>query len=573
VIHNYSFLDIAGSLALFLYGIKLLSDGLQKVAGTGMRQLLNALTHNVGFGVLSGLLLTLLLQTSSAATVLIVSFANSGMLSLTQSISLVIGSNIGTTVTAWLVSAFGISKFPLVSLALPIVAIGVPLMFFKRDLIRFTGEMLLGFALLILGFSLLEQSVPDLREQPELLEFFKHFIYEDAGVSGKIGIALLFVLFGILISIAVQTSSAAIALIQVLAFSGWVSLPLGIAIVLGANIGTTITANIAALVGNVHAKRTAAAHTLINALGVLWALLLFGPGIQLTDWITFEITGYYVGENPQVMPVALSVYHTSFNILNGVIMMLFVPFIARTVSRWIKVRSKQDDSFQLEFIGNRFLDASEFSTAEARQALARFGLQVKKGYDLLPQMVTEVEETNIKRLVERIQQMEDLTDEMDIQISEYLSHLARRQVSGDLSRNMRAILSISNHLENTADIILSTAKYLEKRRQQNAYFTPIQRNNVMQMAAMVRKTIVNMNDLLQIDASRDDLKRLIALADQMEENIDQYYEDVRTDYLERIEKGKFKAQSSMYYMDTLKDLERIADNVHAVTRTLREWRS
>jgi phosphate:Na+ symporter len=571
VILEFSFWTIAGALALFLYGIKLLSDGLQKVAGTGMRQLLNTLTHKTGVGVLSGLLLTLLLQTSSAATVLIVSFANSGMVSLGQSISLIIGSNMGTTVTAWLVSAFGISKFPLVKLALPMIAIGVPLMFFRRDVLRFAGEIFLGFAFMVLGFSLLEQAVPDLREQPELLEFFKNFVYQEASFFGKISIALLFVFFGVLISIAVQTSSAAIALTQVLAFSGWVSLPLGMAIVLGANIGTTITANIAALVGNVHAKRTAAAHSLINALGAGGALFLFAPSIQFTDWVTFEITGYYVGENPHVMPIALSVYHSSFNVVNGLVMMGIIPFIAKTVTRWIQPKNKGDEGYNLEFIGMGFLEASEFSTSEARQALGRFALQVRKGFDLLPQMITEVEEANMLRILEKIQQMEDLTDDMDIQIADYLSQVARREVSGELSRNMRVILSISNHLENTADIILSTARYLEKRRQQNAYFTPIQRNNIMQLASLVRQSIVNIQELLQGNLSKARELELLDAATKIEHKIDNYYDDARADYLERIEKGKFKAQSSMYYMDTLKDLERIADNAHAVSKALREW--
>lgn len=536
-----------------------------------MRQLLNALTHNVGWGVLSGLLLTLLLQTSSAATVLIVSFANSGMVNLTQSVSLIIGSNIGTTVTAWLVSAFGVTKFPLVKLALPLFGLAVPLMFFKRDMLRFLGEMLLGFALLILGFSLLEQTIPDLKERPELLEFFKNFRYDEAAFLGKMGIVLLFVLFGIVISVIVQTSSAAIALTQVLAFSGWVSLPLGMAIVLGANIGTTVTANLAALVGNVHAKRTARAHTFINVMGVLWALLLFAPAVHLMDFLTFELMGGHVATDPRLMPVALSIFHTSFNVANGLLAIALMPFVTHTITRWVPSKTMGDQSYHLEFIGMGFLDASEFSAAEARKEIARLGAQVKKGYELLPLMITEVEETRMMQHLENIQRIENLADEIDVQVAEYLAQLSKHQVSTDLSRNMRAILSISNHLESAADIVLSTARYLEKRRQQNAYFTPLQRNNILEMADLVRKAFLQMNLLLVHNGTRVTLLQEIEAAKALESRINSFYTHVRADYLENLEKGNFKAQSSMYYMDTLKDLERIADTVYSVSKTCKDW--
>jgi phosphate:Na+ symporter len=279
----------------------------------------------------------------------------------------------------------------------------------------------------------------------------------------------------------------------------------------------------------------------------------------------------HVATDSRLMPVALSIFHTSFNVINALVCMLLLPFIIKTVTKWVPSKTIGDQSYHLEFIGMGFLDASEFSAAEARKEIARLGTQVKKGYDLLPLMITEVEETHMLQHLEDIKRIENLADEIDIQVAEYLAQLSKHQVSSELSRNMRAILSISNHLESAADIILSTARYLEKRRQQNAYFTPLQRNNILQMADLVRKAFAQMNVLLSFVGDKPELLKKIEGAKSLEQQINGFYTSVRSEYLENLEKGNFKAQSSMYYMDTLKDLERIADTVYSVSKTCKDW--
>jgi phosphate:Na+ symporter len=325
----FEVLQLIGSLGFFIYGMKIMSEAIQKVAGSEMRNILSSMTSNRFKGVLTGFVITGIIQSSSATTVLVVSFVNAGLLSLVESIGVIMGANIGTTVTAWLISIIGF-KVKISSYALPIIAIAFPLLFINRDKLKSWGEVLIGFALLFMGLEYLKDAVPDLKSNPEILEFLSH--YTDMGFFS----ILLFVLIGTLITVVVQSSSAAMALTLVMANNGWIPFELAAAMVLGENIGTTITANLAALVGNVHAKRAAFAHFIFNVFGVSWIVIVMMPFLGVINSYLTSDTNAGPFNDPTSIPLALSIFHTSFNIINTLLLVWFVPSIAKIVTTLLK---------------------------------------------------------------------------------------------------------------------------------------------------------------------------------------------------------------------------------------------
>jgi len=321
----FDFLIIIGALGFFIYGMKVMSDGIQKVAGSKMRNILSSMTSNRFLGITTGFLITALLQSSSATTVMTVSFVNAGLLSLVESIGVIMGANIGTTITAWLISILGF-KIKISTIALPIIAVGFPLMFSKKSNIKAWAEVLIGFALLFMGLDELKHAVPDLKQNPGFLSFLAD--YADKGYFSTI----IFIGVGTILTLVVQSSSAAMALTLVMCFEGYIPFELAAAMVLGENIGTTITANLAALVANVHAKRAARAHFIFNVFGVIWMIIAFPFVIELID----QYMTIYMGMSPlnpedksATVPLGLSIFHTTFNIFNVLLLVGFVPFMAK----------------------------------------------------------------------------------------------------------------------------------------------------------------------------------------------------------------------------------------------------
>ena len=337
----YEIFILVGALGFFIYGMKVMSDGIQKVAGSKMRSILSKMTSNRFLGVATGFILTALLQSSSATTVMIVSFVNAGLLSLVESIGVIMGANIGTTITAWLISLLGF-KVKIASIALPIIAIGFPMMFSSKSNIKAWAEVLIGFALLFMGLDALKESVPNLKENTEFLSFLSS--YANMGIIST----LIFIGVGTILTLVVQSSSAAMALTLVMCYEGYIPFELAAAMVLGENIGTTITANLAALVGNVHAKRAARAHFIFNIFGVIWMIFAFQFFINNID--SYMISNMdlspvsSVGESIAV-PIGLSIFHTTFNILNVLFLVWFVPLISRTVIRMQPSKGEIDEEF------------------------------------------------------------------------------------------------------------------------------------------------------------------------------------------------------------------------------------
>lgn len=549
------FLNLLGALGFFIYGMKVMSEGIQKVAGAKMRNILSSMTSNRAKGVFTGFTITSLVQSSSATTVLVVSFVNAGLLSLTESIGVIMGANIGTTITAWLISIVGF-KVKIASYALPIIAIGFPLMFFNRERLKFWGEVLVGFALLFMGLALLKDSVPDLKANPEILEFLSR--YTDLGFLS----ILLFVLIGTGITVVVQSSSAAMALTLVMANNGWIPFELAAAMVLGENIGTTITANLAALVGNVHAKRAALSHLIFNIFGVIWILILIRPALNLVDWYLVSSGSASPFVTATSIPVALSIFHSTFNILNTLLLIWFVNFIAKTVTRIIK--STGEDEFSLEYISTGMMNTAELSIEEARKETVRLGEMTQKMSKQFQNLIEENKPKKQKKLLKKIRDYEIMTDRMEQEISEYLMKVSSGTLSNTSTIKMTSLLSAVNDLERIGDIFFQMSRDVERILKSEKKFKSKQIKGLQEMMTLIDEALKIMVELLDSTSSTNSLEPAMIV----EEKIDALRNALRKDLTKDIKKDKYDPQRDGWYKDLFHLCEKVGDHAINVSEAM-----
>ncbi len=449
---QFGFLDLLtliGALGFFIFGMKVMSEGIQKIAGNRLRQILSSITNNRFTGVLTGLGITSLIQSSSATTVMIVSFVNAGLLSLRQSIGVIMGANIGTTMTAWLIALLGFSKFSITSYSLPIIAIAFPLLFARNQQYRYLSEFMIGFALLFMGLGALKDSVPELTVEQ----------LQDLKTLAEYGFAstVLFVAIGTVLTVVVQSSSAAMALTLAMCANG-LPVELGAAIVLGENIGTTITANLAAIIGNSNAKRSARAHFIFNIFGVIWMLLLF-------NWFVHGIAG--IAEslgwwgNPFVNPDdqeattrTLALFHTTFNIINTSLLFWFVPLIERAVKKMVPDKKEK---LSLKYLSSQVLDTPEMAIVAARNEIIRFLEVCRKAFDNLDELTKKSKEDNFNKVLKKIDKQESEINRYHKEITKFLVKLNQKPLNKDLAKRIQQFISISNNLENIGDLINTLA--------------------------------------------------------------------------------------------------------------------
>ena len=393
----YDFLKLLGSLALFLYGMKIMSEGLQKFAGDRLRRILTAMTTNRVMGVITGMLITALIQSSSATTVMVVSFVNAGLLELAQSIGVIMGANIGTTVTAWIISALGF-KVDIAAFAIPLLFFGLPLLFSSKSNRKSLGEFIFGFSFLFMGLQNLKANAPDLQQNPDMLQFVQN--WADMGFVS----ILIFVLIGTVLTMIVQASAATMAITLIMCANGWISFELGAALVLGENIGTTITANLAALTANTQAKRAALAHLVFNVFGVIWVLCLFPFFTGGISWFVENVMG--VTETSVAVPFKLSAFHTAFNICNVLIMIWFVKLIERTVCT-IYPSKEQDEEYRLRFISGGMLSTAELSILQAKKEIHLYAERTYRMYGMVKDLLHTEKEEDFNKLFSRIEDTED----------------------------------------------------------------------------------------------------------------------------------------------------------------------
>ncbi|MFH1514217.1 MAG: Na/Pi cotransporter family protein, partial [bacterium] len=425
-------LTLVGSLAVFLYGMKLMSDSLQKVAGDKMRAILGKMTGNRFSGILTGATVTTVIQSSSATTVMLVSFVNAGLLSLTGAIGVIMGANIGTTVTAWIVSLLGF-KIKMEVIAIPILAFVLPLIFSKKMKRRSWGEFVVGFSILFLGLGFLKDAVPNMQEYPEILAFVSQFA--DMGVFS----VLLFILVGTIFTVIIQSSSATMALTIVMCYNGLIPFDIAAAMVLGENIGTTITANVAAMVGNVSAKRAARAHTLFNVLGVFWMVLAFPYFLRLVDYVVINLEGKSAFTDVAAIPVGLSIFHSAFNILNTLVMVWFIKYYEKLVIKLVPYKDEDDEEFRLRHINFGLFSTPELDLVQAEKEISIFAKRTQKMFGFVPELLVKKKEKKYQKLLQRLRKYEDIMDRMEVEIAKYLTKVAEGNLSPKASKKIRCL--------------------------------------------------------------------------------------------------------------------------------------
>jgi len=561
----YELLRLIGALGFFIYGMKVMSDGIQKAGGSKMRQILGGMTSNRYFGVMTGFLITAIVQSSSATTVMTVSFVNAGLLTLVESAGVMMGANIGTTITAWVISILGF-KVKMSAIALPIIAFGMPMMFARKTKTKNWGEFLVGFALLFIGLAELKDAVPDVKNNPEVLNFLAGFA--DPSFLSR----LMFVGVGTLLTIVVQSSSAAMALTLVLCNTGVIPFEVAAAMVLGENIGTTITAELASMVGNVHAKRSARIHSMFNIIGVTWMLILMPYALDIVNYVSINYFGSISpytavdgwGDSMSPVPIALSIFHTGFNFLNVLILIWFVPAIVRFAERTVKSQGDMDEEFHLEHIGTGLMQTAELSVLEANKEVAKFGRISSKLFKMIPELMTETDNKKFNNLMSRIKKYEDITDRMEVEIADYLAEAAKGELSDTASKKVRSMLSIVNDMERIGDICYQMSITIERKNEQKAYFTPELRTSLEEMIAEVLKALEIMNKNLNSEYNQVSMTD----ANGAEDIINKMRNKLRKEYLTKIEKGEFKIQTGMIYNNMIHSLEKVGDHIHNITEAI-----
>jgi phosphate:Na+ symporter len=558
---DYSFFDflrLIGSLGLFLYGMKIMSEGLQKFAGDSLRRILTAMTTNRVTGVLTGVLITALIQSSSATTVMVVSFVNAGLLTLTQSIGVIMGANIGTTVTAWLISALGF-KVDIAAFSLPLLAFGIPLLFSGKSSRKSVGEFIFGFSFLFMGLQALKANAPDLRANPEMLAFVQN--YADMGFFSII----LFLFIGAILTMIVQASAATMAITLIMCANGWIDYQLGVALVLGENIGTTITANLAALTGNTQARRAALAHLAFNIFGVIWVLILFYPFTNAVSWFVTNVMR--ISDPSVAVSFKLAAFHTAFNISNTFVMIWFVGLIEKTVCFLIKGKKDEDEEYRLRYITGGMLSTAELSILQARKEITLFAERTGRMLDMVKALFYEKNEDAFLKTYSRVEKYESISDRMEIEIANYLTCVAEGRLSSEGKEEIRIMLRAVSEIESIADSCNNMARSIKRRNEFKSIFTDEQNHNVDQMLALTEKALHRMIEILKkSELVRDDVNPSY----NIENEINNYRNQLKIHNVEDINNKKYQYQDGVYYMDIIGEAEKLGDYVLNVVQAVIE---
>ena len=548
---DYSFFDLLrliGSLGLFLYGMKIMSEGLQKFAGDSLRRILTAMTTNRVTGMLTGVLITALIQSSSATTVMVVSFVNAGLLTLSQSIGVIMGANIGTTVTAWIISALGF-KIDIAAFALPLLAFAIPLFFSNKSSRKSMGEFVFGFAFLFMGLQNLKANAPDLGANPDMLAFVQN--YTDMGFLSII----LFLFIGAVLTMIVQASAATMAITLIMCANGWIDYHLGVALVLGENIGTTITANLAALTGNTQARRAALAHLAFNVFGVIWVLLLFYPFTDGVSWFVEHVMG--VSDPAVAVSFKLAAFHTAFNISNNCIMIWFVRFIEKTVCTLIKPKV-EDEEYRLRFISGGMLSTAELSILQAHKEISLFAERTSRMLGMVRELFYEKNEEAFLKTYARVEKYESISDRMEIEIANYLTQVSEGRLSSESKEEIRIMLRAVSEIESIADSCNNMARSSKRRNEFKSVFTDSQNKHLDHMFDLVSQALTRMTYILsKNEAIHEDINPSY----NIENEINNYRNQLKSRNIEDINNKEYQYQDGVYYMDLVSESEKLADYV------------
>ena len=560
---------LLGALGMFLYGMNLMSSGLQKAAGDKLRSFLSAMTSNPAKGVLTGLGVTTVIQSSSATTVMVVSFVNAGLLTLAQAISVIMGANIGTTVTAWMVAFLGF-KADISLLAVPMMLLGFLFSNSKKNQYQNIGELIVGFSLLFLGLSFMKNSVPDLRETPQVLEFVTTW------ASHGFGSVLLFLVFGTVLTLVLQSSSATMAITLIMLSMGWIPFHMACAMVLGENIGTTITANIAASVGNTQAKRAAMSHTIFNVFGVIWALILFKPFTALVGKIIelFGLPnpaaeGFAVVEGSADSSTAalygLSMLHTLFNTINTLILIWFIKLIEKAVVWMIKPKNQDKEPFRLKYISAGPLATPELAAEQAFDEIIHFAQISRNGLGYAKQAIS-ADAKHFDELREKLVKYEEISDRIEYEIAAFLNGVSAGDISEATSMKIKAMYKIIGELESLGDSGEAISRMLSRRNEHNKTFSVETIDNINLMLEKVDSAYEVM--IANLNAAHEGTLSSIANAYQAEDQINVLRNELREAEIEALEDNDKNYQTSVYYIDIINELEHMGDFMINISQSL-----
>ena len=563
---------LLGALGMFLYGMNLMSSGLQKAAGDRLRGLLSAMTSNPFKGVLTGLGITSVIQSSSATTVMVVSFVNAGLLTLAQAIGVIMGANIGTTVTAWLVSWLGF-KADISVLAVPLMILGFLFSNSKKNQRQNIGELIVGFCLLFLGLSFMKESVPDLNETPQVLEFVKSW------AGHGFGSVLIFLVFGTVLTLVLQSSSATMAITLIMLSMGFIPFDMACAMVLGENIGTTITANIAAAVGNTQAKRAAMSHTIFNVFGVIWALIFFKPFLGLVGKVIEVLFGLpdpaaegfaVSGQNTPDATAALyglSMLHTLFNTINTFILIWCVKFIEKAVVWIIKTpKNQENDAFRLKYISAGPLATPELATEQAFDEIIHFANISKNGLAYVKSAIREADPDKFEDLRAKLVKYEEISDRIEYEIAAFLNAVSASDISEETSLKIKAMYKIIGELESLGDSGESISRILSRR---NIHKKTFDQGTVKKLEDMV-SAVDNAYDAMIVNLTAAYKGNLVEVSNayNAEDRINNLRNNLRDAEIEEIESNRKNYQTSVYYMDIVSEFEKMGDFMINVSQTL-----
>ena len=554
----FDFLKLIGSLGVFLFGMKLMSEALQKVAGNKMRQILSAMTSNRVKGVITGILITAIIQSSSATTVMVVSFVNAGLLSLIESIGVIMGANVGTTVTAWLISILGF-KISMAEISLPLIGLCLPLLFSGKRSGKSWGELIIGFGLLFIGLEFLKNAMPDLHKNPEIFTFLKE--YTDMGYASYI----LFMLIGTVLTILIQSSSATMALTLVMCANGWISFEIAASMVLGENIGTTVTANLAAVVANTTAKRAALAHFVFNFFGVLWVLAIFPIFLNWIEQLCIFLGIGNPATNASSVPMALSLFHTVFNITNVLILIWFTRFIARIVTKLIPIRETTEDAFSLKHIKIGLLSTPDASLFQAKEEITLYGKNTLSMFRKVIECL-DLPAKDFAKPFEYLVKLEDESDNIEVEIANYLTKVSESKLTTENSQRVRAMFKIVSEIESIADSSLNVAKAINRRNDQKVTFPEELTVKLKHMFSLVDETLVTMCKNLATEYRDVNAKK----AYELEHAINDYRTILQQEHLLAIEEKRYDYPTGILYNDIFAECEKIGDYAINVTQAIKE---
>ena len=538
---------ILGSLGLFLYGMKLMSESLQKVAGDGLHKILTSMTSNSFRGVFSGLLITAIIQASSATTVMLVSFVNAGLISLTESIGVMMGATIGTTIKIWFITLLGL-KFNLTTILLPLVGLSLPLMFSKSKIRKSWGEFIIGFSILFVGIGFLINLFPDPQNNPDIYSFITKFsTYSYHPI-------LLFILFGAVFTALIQSSSATITLTIILTLRGIIPYDLAAALILGENIGTTITANLAAIIANRPAKRSAFSHTLFKLIGVMWMLPVFYPFINMVNTAVIYFAKGYSFTDSTIILLSLCLFHTAFNVLNTLLFIGFVNPFVKLLNILVPNKKKKEKS-KLKYIDSIMFQSPGIHIEPVQKEIALYGKRIAKMYELIPRILIEKNEVKYARLIDKITRYKAISDKTYNTISDYITKAAEDDLSSKESNLITSMQHINTHITSICEVIVTTANDIDNKNKQKIWFTQPMRNFLTEMFELVEQSFITLNEVLDTDYKNVNKEK----SEELKDKFVKLKSEILTIHYQDLANNEYTYKAGNCYLSIIDNYEKISN--------------